>query len=236
MTLDKNIDDFMIKKIWISLIRFGFRLLYYEMAWTYDVVSWVVSLGEWSAWQRAALPYLGGRRVLEIGHGPGHMLIDLQEAGYTVVGVDLSPTMGRMARKNLRKKGVPSKLVRSKVQDLPFAAGSFETILSTFPTDYIVDPATVAALWRVLEENGRIVIIPEGHLIGYGVVHKLIDLLFRLTGQGGGASLRDDAFWQNPELWDVFRQPFEEAGFTFRNEYQRLAKSGVTILIAEKLM
>ncbi len=236
MTLGKNVDDFMIKKVWISLIRLGFRLLYYEMAWTYDAVSWLVSLGEWRAWQQVALPYLIGKQILEIGHGPGHMLADLQEAGYTAVGVDLSPNMGRLARNNLRKKGVSSNLVRSKVQDLPFAACSFETILSTFPTDYIVDPATVAALWRVLKENGRIVIIPEGHLIGHGIVHKLIDLLFRLTGQGGGASLRDDAFWQNPELWEVFRQPFEAAGFTFCNEYQRLAKSGVTILIAEKLM
>ena len=35
-----------LEKTWWSLIRFGFRLLYNEMAFTYDTVSWVVSLGD----------------------------------------------------------------------------------------------------------------------------------------------------------------------------------------------
>ena len=226
----------MIKKFWISLIRFAFRLLYYELAWTYDLVSWLVSLGQWRLWQQAALPFVQGDHVLEIGHGPGHMLIELQHAGFRVSGLDLSPNMGRMAQKNLRKAGVSIPLVRGQVQLLPYANGKFTTVFSTFPTDYIVDPATVQSLWRVLRENGRVVIVPEGHLTGNGIVHKLIDFLFRLTGQGGDASLKDDAFWQNPELWNPFRVPFEEAGFTFRVVYKKLDKSGVTILIAEKLM
>ena len=226
----------MIKRFWISLIRFAFRLLYYEMAWTYDAVSWLVSMGQWRLWQQTALPLVCGEHVLEIGHGPGHMLIELQQLGFNMTGLDLSPNMGRMARKNLRKAGVSIPLVRGEVQTLPFADGRFATVFSTFPTDYIIDPATIQSLWRVLQENGRIVIVPEGHLTGSGIMQKLIDILFRLTGQGGGASLKDDAFWQNSDLWNPFRIPFEEAGFTFRVEYKKLAKSGVTILIAEKLM
>ncbi len=120
---------------WQKLVRFGFRLLYHELAWTYDVVSWVVSLGEWRRWQRAALPYVQGPRVLEIGHGPGHMLLALQMKGCRVMGLDLSPQMGRLARK--RAPSVP--LVRGRVQDLPYAEGSFDTVLATFPTEYVVD-------------------------------------------------------------------------------------------------
>ncbi len=39
-----------MQKLWVGLIKFGFRLLYQEMAWTYDWVSWLVSLGEWRRW------------------------------------------------------------------------------------------------------------------------------------------------------------------------------------------
>ena len=80
----------MIRKRWQQLVRFGFRLLYNEMAWTYDMVSWSVSLGEWRLWQQAALPFVSGETVLEIGHGPGHMLLALQNMGVAVTGLDLS--------------------------------------------------------------------------------------------------------------------------------------------------
>ena len=102
-----------MKALWWRLVRFGFRLLYQEMAWTYDLVSWAVSLGEWRAWQRAALPFVSGRHVLEIAHGPGHLLLALSTAGFTVSGLDLSPQMGRQARRRLRTAGHPSRLACS---------------------------------------------------------------------------------------------------------------------------
>jgi SAM-dependent methyltransferase len=93
----------MVQELWIKLIRFGFRLLYNELAWTYDAVSWLVSLGHWRQWQRAALPFVMGQRVLEIGHGPGHMLAALRAQGVNVIGLDLSPFMGQMARQRFRR-------------------------------------------------------------------------------------------------------------------------------------
>lgn len=236
MRLDSIEDQHFVVRLWIKLVRVGFRLLYYELAWTYDAVSWLVSLGEWRKWQQAALPYVSGQTVLEIGHGPGHMLVRLAQAGFAVTGLDLSPQMGRMARRNLQKAGLSARLVWGQVQDLPFGSGSFTAVLSTFPTDYVLAPDTLAAVWRVLAENGRFIIIPEGHLTGHGLLHKIITFLFRLTGQTAGAHLIEDEFWTNPELWLPFQTRFVEAGFTFRTEYQKLPKSGVTILIAEKLI
>src|SRR5512144_2064080 len=109
-----------------SLLRFGFRLLYNELAWTYDFVSWSVSMGQWRAWQRTALPYLYGGRVLEVGHGTGNMLLDLLSLGFTPVGLDLSRGMGRIARRKLRRvsgtraPAAPlAPLVRGRVEALP---------------------------------------------------------------------------------------------------------------------
>ncbi|HSH02574.1 MAG TPA: class I SAM-dependent methyltransferase, partial [Anaerolineae bacterium] len=111
----------MLTKLWWRLVGFGFRLLYYEMAWTYDVVSWVVSLGAWRSWARAALPYVVGKRVVEVGHGPGHLLADLAEVGYEVVGVDLSPYMGRLAVRRWGKRGLAGRapVVRGRGEGLP---------------------------------------------------------------------------------------------------------------------
>ena len=214
------------QQLWLKLIRFGFRLLYNELAWTYDAVSWLVSLGHWRAWQQAALPFVTGERVLEIGHGPGHMLAALQAQPRSVVGLDLSPYMGRLARRRL---GARVPLVCGLVQQLPWRSAVFDTILSTFPTEYIVAPATVAALYRVLKPDGRLVIVPEGHLTGHGLLHRLIDWLFAITGQ------RTAPFdFIEEELWAHFTWPFHEAGFAVVVHTVSLPGSAVTVIVAIK--
>lgn len=225
----------MIRKLWVALIRFGFRLLYYELAWTYDWVSWLVSLGEWRRWQQAALPFVQGPNILEIGYGPGHMLVALQADGHTVFGVDLSPHMGRQARRRLHQKQLLANLVRAKVQLLPFESAVFHTVFSTFPTDYIVDPDTLTAIHRVLRGNGRLIVVPEGHLTGRGGMHRLIGWLFRITGQRSGPFSVDEAQnWPDLTLWQPFRQRFAAAQFNLTIETVTLPRSQATILIAEK--
>lgn len=218
---------------WVNLVRFGFRLLYNEMAWTYGAVSWGVSLGQWRQWQLAALPFVQGRRVLELGHGPGHMLLALQNQGFDVMGLDLSPYMGRQARRRTQRT-VP--LVRGMVQDLPFGTAVFDTILATFPTDYILDPLTLAAAHRVLKVDGRLVIVPEGHLNGQGHIYRLIDWLYAITGQREGVFTEDDGhIWPADALWDPIRQRFAATGFALTIERIQLPRSGVTVLVAEKV-
>jgi len=223
----------MIKKLGTNLIRFGFRLLYNEMAWTYDLVSWAVSLGEWRQWQQAALPFVTGKMVLEIGHGPGHMLLALQNMGLDVIGLDLSVYMGRQARKRSQRT-IP--LVRGVVQDLPFATAVFDTVLSTFPTDYIVDPETLASVHRILKDDGRFLIVPEGHLNGQGILYRFIDWLFIITGQRDSPFTVDDGrYWPGDTLWQPIRQRFNETGFALTIERIQLARSGVTVIIATKI-
>ena len=217
---------------WRRFLRFGFRLLYNEMAWTYDAVSWLVSRGEWRAWQQATLPYVVGERVLELGHGPGHMLLALQQAGYTVVGLDLSLHMGRMARKRIARRRVASiSLTQGVVQQLPFATAVFDTVVATFPTEYVVDPRTVAAAYRVLAENGRFVIVPEGHLTTSGPVTRFIDWLYAITGQNSGTWAMDGS---EAELWRPLRQRFSEAGFAVSVETVTFPRSQATVIICQK--
>ncbi len=224
-----------MSNVWQKLVRFGFRLLYNEMAWTYDVVSWLVSLGEWRAWQAAALPFVNGRSILEIGHGPGHMLLTLAQDGKQIVGLDLSPQMGRMAQRRLQSNGFAAFIVRGRVQDLPFPAASFDTVLSTFPTDYVIEPDTLRAVYRVLGENGRFIIVPEGHLTGHGFIHEVIAWLFRLTGQRSGSFAVDkQGDWPDLEIWEPLQARFADAGFNVTIKQIKRPHSVVTVILAEK--
>ncbi|MGD1994820.1 MAG: hypothetical protein PVI59_16625, partial [Anaerolineae bacterium] len=65
-----------MRRLWWAFVRVFFRLLYNQCAWTYDLVAWVVSLGQWNAWGRTAMPHLSGGRVLELAHGAGHLLVE----------------------------------------------------------------------------------------------------------------------------------------------------------------
>jgi ubiquinone/menaquinone biosynthesis C-methylase UbiE len=227
----------MFRHLWSRLLQAGFRLLYNEMAWSYDAVSWVVSLGEWRNWQRAALPFVTGKRVLEIGHGPGHMLVALGVEGHDVVGLDLSPFMGQRARKRTKRAGLVVPLVRGEVQAAPFAPAVFDSVLATFPTEYIIDPAALAAVYRALKPGGRFVIVPEGHLTGQGPLHRFIEWLFIVTGQREGAFAVDqDNEWPLAEVWQAFEQQFITAGFRVDIKPVQLARSQATVVIAYKQM
>lgn len=203
------------------LLIVAFRLLYNELAWTYDLVSWSVSIGQWRSWQRAALPYLRGQRILEIAHGTGNMLLDLAALGFEPVGLDLSPTMGRIARRKIRSQGLALPLVRGRVQALPFESNSFPSILSTFPTEFIASPSALAEFYRVLQPGGVMVIVPVALITGAAQLDRFADWLFRVTGQAGD--------WHT-QLTDLYTA----AGFSTRAERIRLPRSVVVVVIAEK--
>lgn len=217
-------------RVWHFLLRSGFHLLYNELAWTYDGVSWIVSLGQWRDWQRAGLPYLIGENVLELAHGPGHMLMELKSAGFRPVGIDLSSSMGRLANNNLRKAGVNADLVRGRSQALPFPDGSFDSILATFPTEFIVDPATVSEGYRTLKSSGKVIVVAEARLTGGGIIRNFIEWLYFITGQR--QILQDDE--RGASFWSRSRQVYLNAGFDVQVERVRLEGSIVTVAIASK--
>ena len=214
-----------LQKAWWTLVRFSFRLLYNEMAFTYDAVSWMVSLGQWRDWQRAALAHLDtppGTRVLELAHGTGNFEIDLRRAGYRTTAIDLSPAMGHLARHKIRRWGYRAPLVRAQAQALPFADRHFHAAVSTFPTEFIVDPATLCEVYRVLKPGGRLVVVFNGVLTSGSAVKDALEFAYRVTGQRG------------PWPVDV-KQRFADAGFHAEMIVEELARSAVLLFVAEKI-
>jgi ubiquinone/menaquinone biosynthesis C-methylase UbiE len=168
------------------LIKLGFHLLYYQMAWTYDFIAWAVSFGQWAAWRRLVLQFLQPGPALELAYGTGGLFADLSEAGLRPVGIDLSPYMAQLAGRRLRRKGLALGLSQAQAQSLPFPSNYFANVIATFPTNYIFEPVTLAEVNRVLrsgERPGRLIIVVEGHLRGPWPIRPLIDRLYRATGQ-----------------------------------------------------
>lgn len=144
--------------LWRSCYRWAANRLYNEFAWAYDAVSWLVSLGHWDGWRKAALIHVQGKRVLEVGFGTGDLLIEMAARGWDAYGLDLSPAMHRITARKLRRHGLSAPRVRGYTQALPFADGSFDTLIATFPAEYIVAPETLREAARVLTADGRFVI------------------------------------------------------------------------------
>jgi ubiquinone/menaquinone biosynthesis C-methylase UbiE len=207
--------------MWKRILRFGFGLLYNELAFTYDLVAWCVSLGKWKAWGRASMAHLRGSRVLELAHGPGHLLIALRRAGYRPVGIDLSPSMCRQASRRLRRASLDAPLVRCRAQALPFRSGAFDSAVATFPTEYIVDPATLREAARVTGPEGRLVVVAAAKLGGRGPLPRLIDALYTVTGQGDPMPRGDEP-------------AFGQSDWTIRIEHERVGNSTVFLVVGER--
>jgi ubiquinone/menaquinone biosynthesis C-methylase UbiE len=144
--------------------------LYNELAWAYDPISWAVSLGHWAAWQEAVFAHVTGTRVLEIGFGTGELLIKLARRDFTVIGLELSYAMHKITSAKLGRHGLLSlSRVRGKAQQLPFASEYFDTVIATFPAQYVFEPDTLGEVARVLHRPKAEDNLPGGRFIIVGL-------------------------------------------------------------------
>lgn len=231
----------------MTLLRFFFKLLYHQFAFTYDLVAGTVSLGRWKDWVLSVLPFIEGTHVLEIGFGPGHLQRALLSRGLVAVGIDESAQMARLARDNLtmRIASVPSvseshnnsqthrsdyahiNLLRGLAQHLPFCDHSFDTIVATFPAEYIFELTTLVEAHRVLTENGKLIILPGASILGRGIRDRFLAWLFRITGE------------TPPDLSQILHEKskgsFAKAGFQVQVLEMEIRASVVFIMIATKV-
>jgi ubiquinone/menaquinone biosynthesis C-methylase UbiE len=175
-----------ITHFWERVVAFGFRLLYNEFAFAYDLVSWIVSMGAWKEWVHASLQFLPQNPsdpILEIAHGTGTLQLEFARRGTFSIGYDLSPHMGRITARKLRDHGRNVRLTRGKAQCLPFRDAQFAAIVCTFPSDFILQPETLRECWRVLHAGGMLVIVPSAGFTSGGVLRSALEWLYRITGQ-----------------------------------------------------
>jgi ubiquinone/menaquinone biosynthesis C-methylase UbiE len=200
-----------------AILGVFFKLLYHQLAFIYDLVAASVSFNRWKEWIVEAIPFIEGKRVLEIGHGPGHLQGVLRDRGLVAVGIDESTQMVHLAKRNTKGS---AQLTRGLAQYLPFLNESFDSIVSTFPSDYITDPLTLAEAKRCISSGGRFIVLPLAW-----PRNPVLDWLFRITGESPSEALE--------LVKSKFRQPFVEAGF--ETEVRMLdVGSGVLLIVLAK--
>lgn len=171
-------------QFYIRSVRWAFERLYREFAWAYDAVAWVVSFGHWRAWALAVQPALRGR-VLELGCGTGNLqqALAASRTQPAAIGIDRSPQMLRHTRRRLRRSGLQALLVQADATQLPILPATIDTIVATFPSEYIAAPATLAEARRTLSGTGRLVIILGAELASSSYYQQAVNLAYRVTLQ-----------------------------------------------------
>lgn len=233
----------------------------YRNKYLYRFASTVPFAGQWRAWQRQVLPRLREHDVLEIGCGLGDLLADMLAAGYACHAVEHSPQMVEAARETLRKRhlGSPGLVIQGSAQVLPFSDSSFDCVVSTFPSEYIYDPDTIAEVERVLRHEGRLIVIEGANLLPVGLFQPILLFLQMLVYGPStifGRHTADGSRRRNPRRSIVsadeqasgritsetvehasFGQqiPLEQAGLRRRSEIARSQHWEVYITIGEKL-
>jgi len=172
-----------------------------------------------------------GERVLEIGYGTGHCLVQLAEAvgpEGKVFGIDLSEGMRARARERVEKEHVIDRVELScgDATRLPYPDGSMDAVFVSFTLELFDTPEipqVLAGCKRMLRPGGRI-----------GVV--------AITKEGKEGFAVEAYEWTHqhfPNLLDcrpIFvRRALEDAGFAIRNATIRNMWVPVEVVVATKV-
>lgn len=98
----------------------------------------------------------GRGEVLDIGMGPGRLLVELERRGWDVSGVDASAEMVTLARQKL--PGAAARIVQGPMESLPVADASFDAVVATGVLEYADVESAVRETARVLRPGGVAVV------------------------------------------------------------------------------
>lgn len=111
-----------------------------------------------------------GERVLDVATGTGVVAVTAARRGARVTALDLTPELLVVARENGRVAQCADIVwTEGDAEQLPYADGSFDVVLSQFGHMFAPRPETVVAeMRRVLKPGGRIAFAtwPPEHFVG----------------------------------------------------------------------
>ncbi|MGH7066360.1 MAG: class I SAM-dependent methyltransferase [Acetobacteraceae bacterium] len=102
-------------------------------------------------------------RVLEIGIGSGINLPLYRPTVRSVIGLEPSPELLRMARTRAAVAAVPIELLEASAEQVPLDAGSVDTVVTTWTLCTIPDAhRALSEMRRVLKPGGALLFVEHG--------------------------------------------------------------------------
>ena len=106
----------------------------------------------------AAAGIRSGMRVLDVGAGTGNAALPAAAAGAEVVATDVTPELLAVGERHAQERGLALRWQVADAQQLPFADGEFDAVLSCIGAMFAPDHvATASELLRVCRPGGTVV-------------------------------------------------------------------------------
>jgi ubiquinone/menaquinone biosynthesis C-methylase UbiE len=102
-----------------------------------------------------------GARVLDVGCGPGELMLKLLRRGYDVSGIDIAEGMVGEALSTIRASGFPqfSAATVGDIERLEFKNGDFDVVVASGVIEYQKgDDASLKEMKRVLKPGGHLIL------------------------------------------------------------------------------
>jgi SAM-dependent methyltransferase len=180
-----------------------------------------------------------GARILDVGCGSGEQMLELQDSGATVFGIDVAvASLKKCGERGLR-------VAAGQAEKLPFADTSFDGILCKVALSYTDDRQTIAEFARLLKPGGSAYIVTHG--LGYylGYVLKNYPLFTRFYGFRSliNTALFAASGWRLPGfLGDTIYQSenrllrlYDENGFEIETAHSSRGTWGQPVFIYHKI-
>jgi len=138
-----------------------------------------------------ALDLRAGERVLDVAAGNGNATLAAARRWCDVTSTDYVPALLERGRSRASAEGLPVQFAQADAENLPYADGDFDVVLSTFGVMFTPDQEKAAAeLARVCRPGGRIG-------LANWTPSSFIGELFKLIGR----YLPPPAGVKSPALW-----------------------------------
>jgi ubiquinone/menaquinone biosynthesis C-methylase UbiE len=184
-----------------------------------------------------------GKRVLDLGCGPGRFAIAFASMGATLVSaVDISPKVLEAARKRAEDAGVTGRMVfcAGDVENLPYRDSSFDAVSCMQTFVHFPEPERAAQeMFRVCRHGGSFIAtatnqdrawvwrypsVATAEVLLEAFPEDLRAAILRIASSGAvGRALRLDMGFSAPHrgfTMPTFRHLFEQAGFGVKEEIE----------------
>ena len=189
-------------------------------------VATVVQDRRWKKWAAKQIDAHPRGLLLDVGCGTLLLEERLKPSTGNVVGLDLTEEMLRGGQK--KRLSNVSMLIQGDAESLPFADGTFDTVVTCYVAKYVDLGRFVSELARIAKPGGRVILYdfvrPRGLLrpllvLYFQVVIRSTGNLLRLTGSGAAKiflnlpKIIDAATWDSRLLGLTEAERFETRSF-----------------------